>query len=69
MARHTKNITTSSKPTMRARSAHARARKEFVQYDTTPIRPKKSKAPYVIAITLARIIIVLLCSISYETAV
>ena len=60
MARHTKNITTSSKPTMRARSAHARARKEFVQYDTTPIRPKKSKAPYVIAITIAIIIIVLL---------
>ncbi len=59
MARHTKNITTSSKPTMRARSAHARARKEFVQYDTTPIRPKKSKAPMVIGIIIAIVVVAL----------
>jgi UPF0755 protein len=60
MPRHRRNITTSSKPTMRARSAHAQARKKFVQYDTTPIRPKKSKAPKIIAIAVIVLIVILI---------
>ena len=61
MAKHTNDYSYSSRPSMRSRSAHARARKEFVQYDTSAIRPKKSNKPKIIAIIVAIILVVLLC--------
>ena len=61
MPKHSDNLSYSSRPSMRARSAHARARKEFVQYDTSAIRPKKSKVPVVLAIIFAVAVIGSLC--------
>lgn len=58
MTRHSDDFSYAPRPSMKARNAHARARKEFVQYDTSPIRPKKSKAPIVIAIIVVVLILV-----------
>ena len=53
MARHNrKNMTYSSRPTHAARVAHARGDKQFRTYDTSYIRPKKSKAPVIVALLL-----------------
>ena len=43
MAKHTKYTGYSSHPNKAARMAHAQAREQFSRYDTSAIRPKKSK--------------------------
>lgn len=61
MVRHGKQIPTSSKNSFAARAAHSKARKEFVTYDTSAIRPKKSKKPLIIISILVLIVIALIC--------
>lgn len=61
----------SSQNTRAARNAHARATQQFITYDTSAIRPKKSKAPLIISLlvivaALAVIIFVLMRGCSYE---
>lgn len=53
-----KQITYSSHPTHRARMVHAQGERQFRTYDTSHIRPQKSKAPMVVAGILAVIVIV-----------
>lgn len=57
MAPNRRRITYSSHPNRAARAAHARGDKEFRTYDTSYIQPKKSKAPVVVALVLAVIVI------------
>ena len=52
-----KQVTYSQRPNHAARSAHARGERQFRTYDTSYIRPKKSKAPIVFAIILAIIVL------------
>lgn len=52
-----RNVTYSSHPNHAARSAHSRADKMFRTYDTSAIKPKKSKKPYVFAAILAVVLI------------
>lgn len=52
-----RKITYSSKPSHAARSAHARGEKQFRTYDTSHIRPKKSKAPLIVGALLALIVL------------
>ena len=62
MPNHNKNYSQySSRSSMRSRSAHAKARKEFVQYDTSAIRPKKNNKPKIVAIIVAIVLVILLC--------
>lgn len=53
-----KQVTYSQRPTHAARSAHARGEREFRTYDTSYIRPKRSRGPIIFAIVLAVIVIV-----------
>ena len=55
-----RDFTYSSRPSMRSRSVHARARKEFTHYDTSAIRPKKNNKPKIVAIIVAILVVVLL---------
>lgn len=55
--RSRKNLTYSSRPTHAARVAHAKGDKQFRTYDTSYIRPRKSKAPMVVGIVLALLVI------------
>lgn len=60
-----KKVTYSRRSTHAARAAHARGRREFRTYDTSAIRPKKSKLPYVIAaIVVLAIIVAVIVNIS-----
>lgn len=53
MSRHVKkNMTYSSRPTHAARVAHAKGDKQFRTYDTSYIRPKRSKAPFFVCLFL-----------------
>ncbi len=52
-----KQITYSSHPNHRARMVHAQGERQFRTYDTSHIRPRKSKAPLVIACVLAAVIV------------
>lgn len=52
MALHTKQVPISSKNSHAARNAHARAKEAVPSYDTSFIRPKRSKAPIVILIVV-----------------
>ena len=52
-----KQVTYSQRPNHAARSAHARGEREFRTYDTSYIRPKKSKGPVVFALILAVVVI------------
>lgn len=61
MPRHARGVPSSSKPSRRARKAHDLARKEFVTYDTSYIRPKKSKAPVIIASIIAALVVIIAC--------
>lgn len=62
MAKHARQVPSSSYDnSFRARNAHARARKEFVTYDTSAIRPKQSKAPTVIALIVIIAVIAIAC--------
>ena len=53
MGPNRRKITYSSHPNRAARAAHARGDREFRTYDTSYIRPKKSKAPMIVAVVLA----------------
>lgn len=52
-----KQVTYSNRPNHAARAAHRAGERQFKTYDTSHIRPKKSKAPIVFAIILAVIVI------------
>ena len=52
-----KQVTYSQRPTHAARSAHARGERQFRTYDTSYIRPKRSKAPAIFAAVLAVVIL------------
>lgn len=56
MASRKRNVTYSSHPNHAARSAHARGARQFKTYDTSHIRPKKSKGPLIFGIILALIV-------------
>ncbi len=58
MARHTHEAV-NKRSSLRARQAHARARREFVTYDTSPIRPKKSKKGIYVALVVLAVIAIL----------
>lgn len=60
MAPRRKQVTYSQRPNHAARSAHARGEREFRTYDTSYIRPKRSKVPAVIAAVVAVVVIGLL---------
>lgn len=47
-----KNTTYSQRPNYAARAAHARGEKQFSRYDTSLIKPKRSKGPIIFAIIL-----------------
>lgn len=71
MPRYSRQVPISSQNTRAARNAHARATQQFITYDTSAIRPKKSKAPLIISllvivVALAVIIFVLMRGCSYE---
>ena len=53
-----RQITYSSHPTHRARMVHAQGERQFRTYDTSHIRPKKSKAPMVIALVLVAVVVI-----------
>lgn len=57
MPQHRKQVTYSQRPNHAARSAHARGERQFRTYDTSYIRPKKSKGPVVFAAILAVVVI------------
>ena len=59
MARHSQQAV-QKRRSLRARQAHARARREFVTYDTSPIRPQKSKKGRYVAIVVVAVILILL---------
>lgn len=54
-----RQITYSQRPNHAARSAHARGDKMFRTYDTSYIRPKRSKAPTIIALVVALVVVAL----------
>ena len=53
-----RKVTYSRRPTHAARAAHARGEKAFRTYDTSAIRPKKSKAPLIAAVVVLLIIVI-----------
>ena len=57
MPQHRKQVTYSQRPNHAARSAHARGERPFRTYDTSYIRPKKSKAPAIVAAVLAVLVV------------
>lgn len=58
-----RRVTYSNKPSHAARAAHARGEREFRTYDTSAIRPKQSRAPYVIAGVVALIVLIILFNV------
>lgn len=52
-----KQVTYSNRPNHAARAAHRAGERQFKTYDTSHIRPKKSKAPIIVAIILAIVVI------------
>lgn len=54
-----RQITYSQRPNHAARSAHARGDKMFRTYDTSYIRPKRSKAPAAVALVAALVVVAL----------
>ena len=57
MPQHRKQVTYSQRPNHAARSAHARVERQFRTCDTSYIRPKKSKAPAIVAAVLAVLVV------------
>lgn len=53
------DVTFSSRPTHASKHAHAQARQMFSEYDTSSIRPKKSKLPVVFAALIAVVVVLL----------
>lgn len=62
MPKYSRQVPISSQNTRAARNAHARASQQFITYDTSAIRPKKSKAPLIISLV---VIVVALCVIIF----
>lgn len=62
-----RRVTYSRKPSHAARAAHARGEREFRTYDTSAIRPKQSKAPYVVAGIVALILVILVGTLFTNT--
>ncbi|ACV21838.1 putative aminodeoxychorismate lyase [Slackia heliotrinireducens] len=54
-----KQITYSSRPNHRARMVHAQGEKQFRTYDTSHIRPRRSKVPVIVAAVIGVLILVL----------
>lgn len=59
MPLHRKQLTYSERPNHAARAAHARGDELFRTYDTSAIRPKRSKAPAIVAAVLALVVVAL----------
>lgn len=59
MAFHSKQVPISSRNSRAARSAHARASQQFKTYDTSAIKPKQSKAPIIVAIVAAIVVLLI----------
>lgn len=57
MASNKKNVTYSERPSRAARIAHAKGSAQFREYDTSAIRPKKSRTPYVVAIVVILVVL------------
>ena len=57
MPQHRKQVTYSQRPNHAARSVHARGERQFRTYDTSYIRPKKSKGPVIFAAILAVVVL------------
>ncbi|WP_101723430.1 endolytic transglycosylase MltG [Eggerthella timonensis] len=57
MPQHRKQVTYSQRPNHAARSVHARGERQFRTYDTSYIRPKKSKGPAIFAAILAVVVL------------
>lgn len=55
-----RNMTYSSRPNMRAYQAHRQGDRQFRNYDTSYIQPKKSKVPTIVGIIVALIVIALI---------
>lgn len=58
-----RKVTYSRKSTHAARAAHARGEREFRTYDTSAIRPKKSKVPYAVAAAVAAVIVIVVIAL------
>lgn len=57
MALHSKQVPISSKNSHAARNAHARAKEAVRTYDTSAIRPKRSKAPIVVLVVVLLVVV------------
>lgn len=58
MALHRKQVTYSSRPNHAARAAHAKGDRQFRTYDTSYIRPKRSKVPAIAALVLVLVAVI-----------
>ena len=63
-----RKVTYSRKSTHAARAAHARGEKEFRTYDTSAIRPKKSKAPLIALIAAVAVVAVIIVALFVNTS-
>ncbi len=63
-----RKVTYSRKSTHAARAAHARGEREFRTYDTSAIRPRKSKVPYAVAGAVAAIIVIVVIALFVGTS-
>lgn len=63
-----RKVTYSRKSTHAARAAHARGEKEFRTYDTSAIRPKKSKAPLIALIVAIAVVVVIIVALFINTS-
>lgn len=57
MPLHRKQLTYSERPNHAARAAHAKGDELFRTYDTSAIMPKRSKAPAIVAVVLALVVV------------
>lgn len=55
-----RQVTYSSRPNYRARRVHAQGERHFRTYDTSHIRPQRSKAPTIVAAILAIVVVLVL---------
>lgn len=63
-----RKVTYSRKSTHAARAAHARGEKEFRTYDTSAIRPKKSKKPIIALVAAIAVIVVIVVALFINTS-
>ena len=63
-----RKVTYSRKSTHAARAAHARGEKEFRTYDTSAIRPKKSKTPLIALIAAVAVVVVIIVALFVNTS-